>query len=250
MNLFSVAFGNTQSEFQIQKNIEKLRFRITAGAKLTTVPSALQLLTDAALIVVTLKRHSASMGEKTVWPRCTLLELLNSTLGMEGFAKVTGTDAATVYTADFSIEASALGNIDVAGGDYLALTVENGAAAGTVYVDGQPGFVKTNDHNKMTKIALQATDSKRVLVDRADFVVIPLDVAECRIVGDDTVTLNATTLSGYLTERSAFIVNTDGGSFALPTAAVLPANNIDYIDFTNGATARNILIWRQTSYNN
>lgn len=249
MNAFVVAPGGVNSEYQIQKNIEKVTFRITAGEKVNGTSSAAQFLADAANIVVNLKRHSLELGEKTVWPRVTLLELLNSTLGIEGYAEVSGTDAATAYTAAVSIEVSMLGNINVAGGDYLALTVENKLSAGSVACDLIPGFFVTKDHFKMTKVALQAGESKRISVERAEFVVIPTGISEARIIGDDTCTLVPNTLEAYIREKSSFIVNFDGGKFGKPTAAVLPGNNIDWIDFVGGDNAQNILIFRQTDYN-
>jgi hypothetical protein len=49
----------------------------------------------------------------------TLNELLSLTCGVEGYAKTTGTDAATSYTGEFAVEINWLGNINLGGGDYL-----------------------------------------------------------------------------------------------------------------------------------
>lgn len=247
MNFATVAAGGTLSEGQIQKNIEKIRFRIVAGAKAAATAASAQLMTEAASVVVTLKRISQELGEKTIWPRVKLSELINATLGIEGYASTTGTDAATAFDADVSIEVSMLGNIAVQGGDYLALTVENGSAVDFL-VDTVSSAVSGKDHLKLTKISLQPDEVRRVQIDRAEFVTIPTTVSEARLVGDDTVTLNSNSLEGYLNEKSSFIANFSGGTFRKPSAATMPANNIDYIDFVNGNTAANILIFRQTEY--
>lgn len=247
MQLFTVAAATTLSEGQIQRNIQKIAFNFS-GSKVAATPGGDQLKTDAALVFVSLKRVSQQLGEKTIWPRMTLDELLSATLGIEGYAKTTGTDAAVAYTADFAVEISKDGNVDLAGGDYLALTVENVVAGLTITVGGLATSVKNSQHLKITKTSLAANESKRVNVGRADYVVIHNTVAEARLVGDDTCTQTNASLDKWRFEKSVPILNFSGGSNVLPNAAVIPAQHIDYIDLTNGATANNILIVRQTAY--
>jgi len=247
MQLFSVAASTTLSEGQIQRNIQKLAFTFS-GSKVTLTSAADQLKTDAAATYVSLKRVSQVLGEKTVWPRMTLNELLSATLGIEGYAKVTGTDAALTYTGDFSVEVNWLGNIDLAGGDYLALTVENATAGLTITVGGLASSVKNSDHLKVTKTSLAANESKRIPIDRADFVVLHTSIAEVRFVGEDTATQTNASLDKWRMEKSVPILNFSAGANAVPDHAVIPANHIDYIDVTNGATASNVIVIRQTSY--
>src|SRR5437773_11348309 len=103
MQLFSVAPSTTLSEGQIQRNFQKLSFKFS-GNKLTLTTAGAQLKTDAAATYITLKRVSQVLGEKTIWPRMTLNELLSMTCGIEGYAKTTGTDAATTYVGEFRSE--------------------------------------------------------------------------------------------------------------------------------------------------
>jgi hypothetical protein len=247
MQLFSVAASTTLSEGQIQRNFHKLSFKFS-GSKSGGTSAGSQLKTDAAATFVTLKRVSQALGEKTVWPRMTLNELLSMTCGIEGYAKSTGTDGATSYTGEFAIEINWLGNINLSGGDYLALTVENVTSGLTITVGGLGTSVKNSDHLKVTKTSLAANEAKRIPINRADFVVIHKDVAEGRLVGDDTVTETNNGFDQWRMEKSVLIFNTSGGTTEQPDHAVIPANHIDYIDFTNGATASNVLVVRQTSY--
>src|SRR5215831_17795176 len=103
MQLFTVNPSTTLSEGQIQRNFHKLTFKFS-GAKAGGVTAGAQLKTDAAATFVTLKRVSQNLGEKTVWPRMTLNELLSLTCGVEGYAKTTGTDAAVAYVGEFCVE--------------------------------------------------------------------------------------------------------------------------------------------------
>jgi hypothetical protein len=247
MQLFSVSANTTLSEGQIQRNIQKLAFNFS-GSKAGGTAASAQLKTDAAATYVSLKRVSQKLGEKTVWPRMTLDELLSSTLGIEGYATTTGTDAATTYTGDFAVEANLHANIDLMGGDYLALTVENATTGLTITVGGLATSVKDKNHLKITKTSLAANESKRIPIDRADFVVIHNAVSEVRLVGDDTATQTNASLDKWRFEKSVAIFNTSGGSISLPTHCVLPAQHVDYIDVTNGATASNVLIIRNTNY--
>lgn len=247
MQLFTVAASTTLSEGQIQRNFQKLSFKFS-GSKAAATSAGSQLKTDAAATYITLKRVSQLLGEKTVFPRMTLNELLSLTCGVEGYVKTTGTDAATTYTGEFAVEINWLGNINLGGGDYLALTVENVTAGLTITVGGLGTSVKNNDHFKVTKTSLAANESKRIPIDRADFVVIHTSVAEGRIVGDDTFTETAVGFDQWRLEKSVMLLNMSGGTNEQPDHCVLPANHIDYIDFTNGATASNVLVVRQTSY--
>lgn len=247
MQLFSVSANTTLSEGQIQRNIQKLAFNFS-GSKAGGTAASAQLKTDGAATYVSLKRVSQKLGEKTVWPRMTLDELLSSTLGIEGYATTTGTDAATTYTADFAVEVNLHANIDLAGGDYLALTVENATTGLTITVGGLATSQKDKNHLKFTKTSLAANESKRIPIDRADYMVIHNAVSEVRFVGNDTATQTNASLDKWRFEKSVAIFNTSGGSMSLPTHTVLPANTVDYIDVTNGATASNIIIIRSTNY--
>lgn len=246
MLLFTQTTG-TLSEGQIQRNFHKLAFKLS-GAKATNVTAGAQFLADAGSTYVTLKRISSLLGEKTVWARMTLKELFNASMGIQGYGKATGTDAATAYTAEFAMEINLHENIDISGGDYLALTVENTVSGLTVYVSGLAAASKGHNHLKIERVAFQANEQKKVDVGGADYVVIPASFVEAKGVGLDIASLTADSLDKYLYENSTFLVNTTTGLQTQPDAAVLAADFINYLEVTAGASAGAILIIRQTEY--
>lgn len=242
--LIEVAAGQTVNEIQIQRNAHKIGFHLLEMAKGAGDNAWDAVNQSMQNTFVTLKRISSTLGEKSIWPRMSLRQLKDISIAIEGYAFAKGNDAGVVAQGYVSVEVSLQGNLALVGGDYLSLTVENSANC-ALKVYALPTSVVSHNHMKITKTTLQAGDYKRIDVGRADFVYIPSNIQEVRLIGEDTATVTANDLKFFAMEYSAPLLGSSGG--VLNEAAVLPAKAIDFLDVVANGPC-DVFVIRQKDY--
>jgi|GEM_PF-4512749 len=253
MRLFSPGVKANISGGQIQKAFQKLAITIS-GPKSAGVNTNVQFAADLANIYFSLRRVGGKLGEKIVWPRINGQELLSVGLANYGYAKTTGTLAATSYSGYFTIDINRHAAHSLADSAYLELNLENSVDNLAVVVDGVGCHEANFNLNRIEREVFKNGESKQRAINGTDMIgayklLLPATISSVRFNSSDPFTADQYDIAGQLTDETALILNVGDCGMAQPSHAPFNIDdNCRSADVDNGGADSTVLILREMFY--